>query len=323
VWRIRSFLNTDPPHLAKIWNEHHAAALSSSRCSLNLWDQCVLSKLYFRPEHLLLALDENDFSVGFVHFGEGMPGAPIGLIHALCVIPNADELRIADQLVAHAVGVMCQAGLSRCQAIGSISSSIFYQGIADGDNLMGVLDTDTRTAGWLEQSGFRPTTESQCWDLSLDAFRPPVDRQQIAIRRTCSISRILEESHPDWWISAVLGHGDQSRFHLLAHGAERSEMEVLFWSPDATIRGVDSNISRLFLPAMVSDEIHRERLICLIAESARQLQQERKRTIRAVIAQTDNSLQIVLSRLGFRSTRRGRLMELTSGHAVGAVPPVG
>ncbi len=334
MWRIRSFLNTDPPHLSKIWNSHHAAAHSGSRCSVNLWDHCVLSKLYFRPEHLLLALDENDLSVGFIHFGEGMHGAPwagqpnveegtpahFGLIHALCVVPNPEEAKIAHQLIAHAVGSLRQAGFTRCLAVGSLAASIFYLGISEGDNLMGVLQSDVRTSEWLEHSGFRMVADMECWDLSLESFRPPVDRQQIAIRRTCSISRILEESHPSWWISTVLGHCDQSRFHLISHGPERSEMEILYWYPDATIRGVDSYTARLRLPKIGSDETQRERLICLIAESARQLQQERKRSIRVVTTQDDAPMHLLLHRLGFRMVRNGRAMELASDQVVGAGP---
>lgn len=297
---------------------------------MNLWDHCVLSKLYFEPEHLLLALDENDLAIGFVHFGQGMPGtrwatetlndqearSSFGLIHAICVAPHPDEDRIAQQLILHAVGSMRQRGLARCLAVGSLTSSIFYLGIAEGDNLMGVLNTDTRTAGWLERCGFRSIVETECWDLSLDSFRPPVDRQQIAIRRTCSISRILEESHPNWWVSTVLGHCDQSRFYLIANGPERVEMEILYWSPDATIRGVDATTARLSLPAIATDEINRERIACLIAESARQLQQERKRVIRVITTQDDAPMHLLFPRLGFRLVRSGRAMELAGEQAL-------
>lgn len=286
----------------------------------------MLSKLYFEPEHLLLALDENDLAIGFVHFGRGMPGtrwatethpdqdarSSFGLIHAVCVAPHPDENRIANQLILHAIGSMRQQGLLRCMAVGSLASSIFYLGIAEGDNLMGVLNNDARTSGWLEQIGFRTIAQTECWDLSLDAFRPPVDRQQIAIRRTCSISRILEESHPNWWVSTVLGHCDQSRFHLIAHGTERMEMEILYWSPDATIRGVDSATARLSLPQIATDETNRERMVCLIAESARQLQQERKRIIRIITTQDDAPMHLLFQRLGFRLVGSGRSMELAS-----------
>jgi GNAT superfamily N-acetyltransferase len=315
--------------LAKIWNEHHAAVQSPSRCSVNLWDQCILSKIYFRPEHLLLAVDESDLAVGFIHFGSGMEGTPwhsqpridadaeppVGLVHALCVVPNHDEDKIAQQLIQHAVGCMRQAGHLRMLALGSLESSVFYLGIADGDNLMGVLHTDTRTHAWFEKGGFRDTLTTQCWDLSLDVFRPPVDRLQIAIRRTCSIGRILEESHPSWWVSTVLGHCDQSRFHLMVHGPERTEMEILYWYPDSTLRGVDSHTARLSLPAVTTDETQRERLVCLISESARQLQQERKRTIRVVTTETDGSMHLLLKRLGFRWIRNGSEMELDTTRA--------
>lgn len=275
---------------------------------------------------MLLALDENDLAIGFVHFGQGMPGTrwgtetlldqdsrpAFGLIHALCVVPHPDEDRIAHQLILHAVGSMRQRGLHRCMAVGSFASSIFYLGIADGDNLMGVLSNDTRANAWLTRVGFQSAAETECWDLSLDSFRPPVDRQQIAIRRNCSISRILEESHPNWWVSTVLGHCDQSRFHLLAHGPERLEMEIFYWSPDTTILGVDSTTARLSIPQFAMDETNRERMICLISESARQLQQERKRIIRVITTREDAPMHLLFNRLGFRLVRSGQSMELAA-----------
>jgi hypothetical protein len=87
-------------------------------------------------------------------------------------------------------------------------------------------------------------------------------------------------------------------------------MEVLFWYPDATMRGIDSNTARLCLPAIPDDETGRERLICLISESARQLQQERKRTVRVVSSAQHQPTTQLLQRLGFRATSYGMVMGL-------------
>ncbi len=314
VWRIRSFLNTDTPSLAKIWAEHHAASGSASRCSVNLWDQCILSKVYFRPENLVLALDANDQAVGVIHFGSGMSddggsqAGPTGMIHLLCIAPHADEDSIAAALIEHAVTAIRSTGLNRCLAIGAPDTSLFYLGIADGDNLMGVLASDTRALSWLQAAGFKPSVPTESWELALNTFRPPMDRMQISIRRSCSIGRILEESHPSWWISTVLGHCDQSRFTLITHGLPRVEMEAHFWYPDASMRGIDSGAARLRLSEIPSDDTNRERLLCLIAESARQLQQERKRCVRVVAsAQYQPAIQL-MQRLGFRATTYGMVM---------------
>lgn len=87
-------------------------------------------------------------------------------------------------------------------------------------------------------------------------------------------------------------------------------MEILYWYPDPTILGVDSATARLTLPPLVEgDELARERMVCLIAESARHLQQERKRTIRIVTTQENVPMHELLRRLGFRLHRTGRGME--------------
>lgn len=312
VWKIRTFLNTDTPALSSLWASHHGAFKSQSQCSVPIWDQCVLSKSFFRSDSLALALDSSDQPVGFIHFGFG--GNPGGnrisdaqaLIHKLCVQPGQEEDAIAASLLQFAEQSLRLQGATSCSALGSMERQAFYVGVADRDNLMGVLVRDARTQRWLAAAGFLAIRPTECWELDLSSFRPPMDRTQIGIRRTCTVGRLIdEELHQSWWLSSVLGHCEQIRFNLVLRSPPKVESEILFWYPDPTLAGVDSTVVRLWMPNLPQAEESRERFIYLMAESLRQIQQDKKFAVRTFASPAQQPTVTLLQRLGFESVDHG------------------
>ena len=311
VWTIRSFLNTDTPFLAKLWFSHHSAFNSKSACPSSVWDQCVLSKSFFHSDELLLAIDANCNPVGFVHFGfsrhndGSRPSNASAILHKLCVAPHADEDAISKSLMDRALDELQSRGAVSCTALGSTEANAFYLGVGEGDNLMGVIAKDSRTQRWLANAGFVPTRPTECWELDLSSFRQPMDRTQIGIRRTCTVGRLLGEDTHEWWLSTVLGHCEQIRFNLVMRSPPKVESEIMFWFPDPTIAGVDSSVVRLWLPELPAGDDARERFIYLMAESLRQLQQEKRRAVRTFASAEHQQTITLLERLGFRSVEHG------------------
>jgi ribosomal protein S18 acetylase RimI-like enzyme len=311
VRTIRPFLNTDTPSLAQLWSEHHSSYSPLSQCPVNVWDQCILSKPFFRRENLLLSFDANRRPLGFIHFGFGSNagGTRISdsqaIIHKICVKPHSEEGSIASELIAKALASLEEMGAVDCTALGTTDRNAFYVGISEGDNLMGVLARDIRTQHWLANAGFQPVRPTECWEVSLPSFRPPMDRLQIQVRRTCTVGRLIDEDARQWWVSSVLGHCEQVRFNLVLRTPARVEGELMFWFPDPTISGVDSQVVRLWLPAVPPTEDARERFIYLMAESLRQLQQERKQVVRTFASADQQPTVTLLQRLGFQSVEHG------------------
>jgi hypothetical protein len=311
VWTIRSFLNTDTPQLAKLWLDHHATLHPPSRCSVSIWDQCVLSKPFFRQSDLAVAVSSGNDAVGFVHFGfasnpTGVRASDVNaMLHKICVARRDDEDAVAAMLIQHATSELRSQGATSCFALGTTERNAFYLGIAHGDNLMGVVAQDIRTQKWLASNGFQPSRPTECWELDLSSFRPPMDRTQIGIRRTCTVGRLLDEDSHPWWLSAVLGHCEQVRFNLVLRSPPKVENELMFWFPDPTIAGVDSNVIRLWMPCVPDGEEARERFVYLMAESLRQLQQDRKHAVRTYASADQQPTVTLLQRLGFRSAGSG------------------
>jgi ribosomal protein S18 acetylase RimI-like enzyme len=311
VWTIRSFLNTDTPALAKIWSAHHQSVHSHSACSTVVWDSCILSKPYFFADDLAIAIDDLGYAIGFVHFGfvgeessQSMSKEHCA-IHKICVLPSADEDAIARLLLAHAIHAMTARGAIVCTGLGAGGIGGFYQGIADGDNLMGVVASDTKSQKWLHDAGFVPHRPTECWELDLASFRPPMDRLQIQTRRTCTIGRMLDEDYEHWWTSAVLGHCEQTRFHLMLKSPPSLGGVLMCWYPDPTLVGLDSSLVRMILPDVPAGEESREQFLYLVAESMRQLQQDKKRKVTSVASADQQQTITLLQRLGFRSVEHG------------------
>lgn len=295
-------------------------------CKPAVWDACIFSKAYFRADELLLAVSETGEAIGFIHFGmiptrsdaaQGTENATestagqtsVGVIHRLCVNPLPNEEPIAESLIQQAVARLKAAGATVCQGLGGGEDSVFYLGIAEGDNSMGVLAHDHRSQNWFHRAGFAPTQPTECWELELASFRPPMDRMQIQVRRNCTIGRMLEEDYDDWLESAVLGHCEQVRFHLMVKSPPMLAGILKCWFPDPEVADVDGGVVRIRIPELPETEMERERFIYLLSESLRQLQQDRKRVVRAVASAQKQKTVTVLQKLGFRSVVHGLLFE--------------
>ncbi len=317
VWTIRSFLNTDTPVLAKLWHDHHSAFQSKSECSISVWDQCILSKPFFKIDSLVLAINKDRAPVGFIHFGFASNSDGSGesdssaILHRICIAPNEQEDAIAKCLIEHALKSLRSQEAKELSAYGSTESNAFYLGVGEGDNLMGVFAKDVRSQRWLAQAGFTLSRPTECWELELSAFRPPMDRTQISIRRTCTVGRLLDEDTHEWWLSSVLGHCEQIRFNLVLRTPPKVENEIMFWFPDPTILGVDSSVVRLWLPSVPEADEAKERFVYLMAESLRQLQQERRRAVRTFASANQQRSITLLQRLGFHSVEHGMVFAKT------------
>lgn len=77
------------------------------------------------------------------------------------------------------------------------------------------------------------------------------------------------------------------------------------WYPDPSLVGLDSSLVRMILPDAPESEESREQFLYLVAESMRQLQQDKKRAVRSVASADQQRTITLLQRLGFRSVDHG------------------
>ncbi len=313
-YSIRHFRNTDTAHLTRIWNLHHSASRSCDPIMNSVFDSCVISKPYFEAEDLLL-IEDDCRPLGFVHVGYGCDEAKSNvdykqaLIACLCVEPHRDEEMIADNLIEAAIARIEKRGSLDVIAIGSPSRYAFYVGVAAGDGLMGVVATDIRLQRWLVHNRFQPIRPTECWEVDLSSFRPPMDRGQFAVRRAASVVRVLDELQEEWWDAVVLGHTEQIHFQLFSRQHNAITNEVSFWYTDQAFSGISSHAARIWLPKFPEDVEGRDRYVFLLSEAFRQLQSERFSAVRAIAAPDQQANVSVLQRLSFRSVEHGLVFQ--------------
>ncbi len=340
---IRPYRNTDTPDLARIWNLHHEAMNWPHRVRPVHFESCVLSKPFFVPNDLLI-IEDDERPIGFAHVAFGAnaahdaPDPRAGILAAFYIAPNANEEIAADLLLTEAMKRFEAVGCPSVISIGAEWRNAFYIGIAPGDALMGVPARDSRLQHWLVAGGFQPIRPTEVWELELDSFRAPMDRGQIAVKRTASVGKVLDDADSNWWHAVTMGHTEQISFQLFSRMQSNCIEEASLWYTDPAISGLRSHIARLWLmplsaviqqemgdsgsmvsqaPPMSREQQSRERTeandrrVYLLSETMRQLQLERFTTVRTVASADQQQSISVLQRLGFRSVEPGLIFERT------------
>lgn len=313
MWSIRPYQNTDTLRLSKIWEAHHRAYGSGELCTPLVLDQCVLSKPYFRYEDLQVAEETGSGECkGWIHFGinpqaRGL-GVGHGIVHRLCVAPGPDESEVAAELLLTARKIFQAQGVTQICGLGAFTDSLFYQGISDGDGMLGVSALDDRLVGWMRLAGYEPYRATECREVSIARFRPPMDRNQMAIHRASTVSRILGQEREDWWENVIFGHCERVVYQVVTRISGLPPLELTCWFPELALPGIDPSIVRFLLPEISKDEMLIEQWIYMLGECLRHLQQDRKHLARTVVDPQDSVHLRILQRLGFKTQAHGMLM---------------
>ncbi|MFO0922165.1 MAG: hypothetical protein U0905_06700 [Pirellulales bacterium] len=313
-FRIREFQNTDVTHLAGVWQQHYARAGLVSSCPSTVWECCVFSKPYFDPGHFLVAC-RNDQPVGFIHiaFGANDDRSDLamehGLINAMCVSADADEDQVAMALLAEAQLILLRVGVKQLIATSSPNRFAFYVGLGPTDGLLGVSMHDRRLQAWLHGFGMQPWQATSRWELDLLGFRPPMDRTQIQVRRQFQVNRVIDGCVLDWCSAVAYGHAEQQYFQLSSRVPGGDRLDVLYWQPDPTIRGLEGAGYLMTLANVPQESEGRDRYVFLLSESLRQLHLDRVDRIRTYLFNDDTSATHVLQRLGFQCIEHGMVYQ--------------
>lgn len=308
--KVRQFRNTDAAAICDVWNAHHELLgpfLPITPMHLEIF---VLAKQYFDSPNLIVAEGESGL-VGFVQL------APVSVaelndvdsggmsISALCVCPSESQDETAGELIDAAIERVKEKGSSYCDFKPLLPNAAFFVGLGVGDSLAGLTASENQTQTWLQTAGFTPLLPSSVWDLDLATFQPPVDRQQIQIRRAAQVSRQIDEPDLPWWQACILGHTDPSAFHLLHKNEGKLLAETLVWTLAPELVTSPESVAWLWPPSTSDSEEANAQLLFLLCEAMRELQAERIDTVRCVSSAQDDDLNELLRKAGFRSSLTG------------------
>ncbi len=325
VIEYRSFLNTDPPAIIDIWQKQRPMRCLSSVISRQLLDQMVLAKPYFDPTGLILAFDDGE-PVGFVHasFGPDQVRGGIdystGVISQLRLVEDHGGDSTAHELLDRAVSYLQTRGAVTCFAGSRFPFAPFYLGLYGGSRIPGVPEEDEPMSTAMQRFGFVPGEAILIMQRSLQGYRPPINRTQMAIRRQYQVAAIVDPLLPNWWECCTFGWSEIYGFRVLRRGDQQVVGGVMLWEIQPL-----SNVWGRLTMGLVDLEIAQEQrqqglATFLIGETFRHLTQQGVASVEVQIRESDQGAMRVAQKMGFEIISRGHEMQWTWQKSAGNDP---
>jgi ribosomal protein S18 acetylase RimI-like enzyme len=210
-----------------------------------LLELCVYSKPYFDRNGLIVAVDD-DMPVGFVHasFGPNEEqtelSTELGTTQMLQVRPDLRSTDLPRELMLRSEAYLRERGAKVLYAGGIYPLNGFYLGLYGGSELPGVLASDRVLTDAALQLSYRETSRVVILQRDLVRFRPPISREQRALRRDTSFQLEYLPTTKSWWEACTLGPLERWTFTLTRRNDNLLLAEVWFWDvePLATSWGL-------------------------------------------------------------------------------------
>lgn len=322
--RYRAFRNSDPPALAEIWRARTQERGLMQPMSGELFEQLVLSKPYFDNAGLIVAEDQGKL-VGFVHAAFGPAddqqnlSRRVGVTCMLMVRPEYRRLGIGKQLLLRSEAYLQGRGAQTLLGGGMRPMHPFYLGLYGGSEMPGVLDSDVQAQKLYAAIGYRQVARCLVLHRDLNGFRPPVNRQQMQIRRKAKIQVLRDPPAANWWDACSFGNFERTRYDLVECDAGPAIATATFWTmePLSTSWGVRAVGLINF---EVSPARRREGLASyLLCEAFRQLHEEGVQLVEAQTPQENEAAKELYLHLGFQIVDQGAVFQKD----LAAVPTAG
>jgi GNAT superfamily N-acetyltransferase len=307
----RCFRNDDPPRLADLWRASDLGPRAVQPMTSALLEACVFSKPYFDREGLLVAV-VGDRVVGFAHAAFGPTAdrtaidTSIGTTALVVVPPQPEAADVAAGLLERCEDYLRRRGARTLLGGGSADLRSFYLGLYGGSDLPGILDSSTGMQEAYLAAGYEPAERIALLRRTLAGFRPPINRLQLAIRRTTELKVIDEPARLNWWEAATTA-GVPLRRYVLRNKAGEPLGSGSFWDmePLASTWGVTA---AGLLDVTIEGPRRREGLATyLVAEALHDLACEGVTLVEAQVAETNSAAASLFEKLGFDAVEHGTL----------------
>lgn len=241
---VREFLNTDVPALVQLWNEQPPRPGRFRGLTPEIFETHVLSKLYFRPQELVVACTGSRIW-GMAHGGY-LPTADQSRLDwergVLCVVlvAGAAPPELYPQLLEEVERRLVRQGARELRFASGFPFSPFYKGLLGGTFVPGVDTEDTRQLARLEAYGFRLEQLVDVFELSTSDYRAPVDRRIVMANRQYEIRVATDPPPSSWWQANQSAYRHHLEFRLVDRKSLRECGQALFFNTTPSETGWDS-----------------------------------------------------------------------------------
>jgi ribosomal protein S18 acetylase RimI-like enzyme len=232
VITYRSFLNTDPPQLADLWNACFTGRGAALLHGPTLLEYFSFSKPYFDPAGLLVAADDGRV-VGFAHagFGSDAEGKALrsdaGVTCLVAVHPDHRRRGVGSELLRRCEEYLRQRGARELTAGPLAPLDPFTFGLYGGSESAGFLESDAAARPFLEKHGYRVRQTALVYQRPLDRPLSVIDVRFPAHRQHYDLHGGLR-AHLTWWQDCVLGPLELHEYRLvdklLGHTVARASL---------------------------------------------------------------------------------------------------
>lgn len=234
----RRFLNSDTPHLSRVWNNASPESGRLRCLTARILDETALARLYFEPEGLIVATRDGR-AVGFAHasFGPNSDHSQLdttsGSVSAVVIDASsckADEAaEIGRELLVRVEAYLRSRGATTVAAGGIAAADPFYLGLFGGSRCEGWPSDDRESLAWFQSAGYVEQSRRAVWRKSLRGFRAPMDRGNLQWQRTAVVERIAEQAAASWWDACTFAQHERNHFRLKLRPPAKRSAEVVFW----------------------------------------------------------------------------------------------
>jgi hypothetical protein len=309
----RPFRNDDPPAIAEIWGAQPPSRGLMQPMTAAAFEHIVLAKPHFDRHGLLIAIDQGR-PVGLAHagFGPTADGSSLdrsrGIVCLLMSAPLANQDEIAGELLRCAEEYLRSKGAVESFAGCCEGVNPFYLGIYGGCGSPGILATDATALRAFAAAGYRPAQRRCVFQRDLVAFRVPVDRQLIDLKRKLQLDFQTDDAPVNWWDAALFSHVERIHSSLAPRGGTPVWATASFWDiePLASTWGVHA-LGLLAMkihdaaaganPSIVATQI--------LAESLRMVQSQGITLAEVQTLEDDQPMIEIFKRLGFTEVASG------------------
>jgi len=311
VIEYRCFRNDDPPRLAEAWRVADLGPSALQPMTSALLESCVFSKPYFDRAGLIVAA-ESDRIVGFAHAGFGptddhaLIDTRVGSTLLVATVPHPEQAAIGASLLSRSEDYLRRRGATTLLGGGSAEMRSFYLGLYGGADLPGILDSSPVMQEFFRRAGYAVAERIAVLRRPLAGFRPPVNRLQLAIRRSTTLRAIDEPARRTWWEAATTTGLSLRRYELRAAGEELLG-SALYWDiqPLAAAWGVSA--AGLMHVGIEGSRRRQGLAHYLVAESLHDLAQEGVMLAETHVVESNEPAKQLFGKLGFTTSEHGTL----------------
>ncbi|GIW82941.1 MAG: hypothetical protein KatS3mg105_4748 [Gemmatales bacterium] len=308
----RTFRNDDPPALVEIWNSALTGRSAAPLRSPTPLEWHALSKPYFDPAGLIVAVDNSGTPVGFAHAGFGPNRKENGISYStgitcmIAVRPECQRRGIGSELLGRCEEYLMQKGAKTIYAGPVRPLAPFYFGLYGGSDLPGFLATDEAAAPFLEYHGYSPSSTCLVFQRYLDQPINIADARFSKLRQRYHVRVMPPPSVGTWWHECVWGPIEPHEFRLeeiiggrVVARAQVWEMEGFSWRWGIPVAGI--------INFLVREDLRRKGIgKFLLVQILKHLQEQYFGLVEVQTMERNQGAVELLKKVGFQKVDFGR-----------------